>query len=108
MSRKWLTISVALLFGASTVSLQLIFVLIILIGALVLNLKYKPFELEELNNTENYSIGLSIICLTSGVIVESGASYHLQIILFTILVVSNFLFFCYFAKRVYRALGLYL
>lgn len=108
MCRKILIISIALLLRSASVSLQLIFVLLVLIGALVLNLYYKPFELHELNRTENFSIGLSIICLTSGLMIESQASYTWHIILFIILIISNFLFFCYFAKRVYQAVGHYL
>lgn len=108
MLRKILIISVTLLLRISTVSLQLIFVLIILTGALVLNLYYKPFELYELNRTENFSIILSIICFSSGLIIESEASLSLHILLFIVLVLSNFLFFCYFAKRVYQAIGHYL
>ena len=92
----------------STVSLQLIFVLILLLAALALNQYYKPFELSELNRTENYSIILSIICLTSGLMIESGASRPLHIFLFVVLVVSNLLFFFYFGKRVYQAIGHYL
>jgi predicted outer membrane repeat protein len=108
MFRKLLIICVALLLRTSTVSLQLIFVILVLVTALVLNLVYKPFELEELNVTESYSIGLSIVCLISGLMVESEASYPWHIILFSVLVVCNFLFFCYFAKRVYQAIGHYL
>lgn len=108
MSRKLLIISVTLLLRSSTVALQLIFILLILISALVLNLKYKPFELDELNKTENYSIGLSLACFTSGLMIESEAAYAWHIILFIILVISNFLFFCHFAKRVYHAIGHYL
>lgn len=108
MLRKLLIISVTMLLRMSTVSLQLIFVLIILTGALVLNLYYKPFELYELNRTENFSIILSIICFSSGLIIEAEASMIFHIILFIVLIISNFLFFCYFAKRVYQAIGHYL
>ena len=108
MGRKLLIISVALLLRSSTVSMQLIFVLLILVCALVLNQHYKPFELEELNKTENYSIGLSITCFTSGLMVEAESAYAWHIILFTILVIGNTLFFFYFAKRVYQAIGHYL
>lgn len=108
MLRKLLIISVAILMRYSTVSLQLIFVLILLLAALALNQYYKPFELSELNRTENYSIILSIICLTSGLMIESGASRPLHIFLFIVLVVSNLLFFFYFGKRVYQAIGHYL
>jgi hypothetical protein len=108
MLRKLLIISVAVVMRNSTVSLQLIFVLIVLLAALALNQFYKPFELHELNRTENYSIILSIICLTSGLMIEAGASKALHIFLFIVLVVSNLLFFCYFAKRVYQAVGHYL
>ncbi|OMJ88200.1 hypothetical protein SteCoe_9934 [Stentor coeruleus] len=108
MFRKILIISVALFLKYCTVPLQLIFILFILIGALVLNLYYKPFELNELNRTENFSIGLSIICFTSGLMIEFQDSYVWHAILFTILIIFNFLFFCYFAKRVYQAIGHYL
>ena len=108
MSRKILIISVALLLRSSSVSLQLIFVILILVASLALNMIYKPFELEELNRTENLSIGLSLSCLCSGLMVEAGANYTWNIVFFVVLVVSNFLFFVYFAKRVYQAVGHYL
>lgn len=108
MLRKILIINISLLLRYSTVSLQIIFVLLILIGALVLNLHYKPFELNELNKTENFSIGLSITCLASGLMIEFQDSYGWHIVLFIVLIISNFLFFCYFAKRLYQAIGHYL
>lgn len=108
MGRKLLIISVALFLRSSTVSMQLIFVILILIFALVLNHHYKPFELEELNNTENYSICLSITCFTSGLMVEAESAYSWHIVLFVVLVIANTLFFLNLAKRVYHALGHYL
>ena len=108
MSRKIIIISVALVLRSSTASLQLIFVILILIGALSLNIIYSPFEVQELNKTESFSIGLSITCLTSGLMVEAGANYEWNVIFFVILIITNFLFFVYFLKRVYLAVGHYL
>ena len=104
--RKMLIISCSVFFANSSVTLQALVVFIVILLAYILQQRFKPFTLPQLNQMESKSIIVSAVTIYSGLFfLTDTLDDDLKLIFFIAMVLSNITFLSYW---VYYTFGYYL